>query len=1105
MSCCKRFNKIVANDIKVNCCNNRQCLPQNLRPVIYNPENVIKPQLDPQDQILVQNPNATGCCDQYSWKLYDPNGDFNLFVNNTVFVDPDFGNDLTGLREDMTKPFKTLTAANTPSNPNAAQVGDTIYVRPGIYDENTLLLHDGINWYFEEGSTIENTSTNAIFTDSTLSNITSQITGFGNFTSQGSIFDLKNNTTLLVQGLNLESTVNNLFEITDIIKLTVNVVNLNKTGLSNYIFNITGIIGNEILVSCYEIESVSDIINISSTAIGNFILNVTKITGGAIINTSLDFVFNIDTQQYIYILSNFAIQIDTTVGTLVNNSSSFNIESFNVGIGGVLKILATNYTSIIKPELFLNSQTVNNINGSALQNLIFTEYANANISINHFHYFLPVSGSFAFHIAKASEVYYSGQEITGIDIISSMFRVMDDSTTLAVTANTIFSPSQVLTCSDITTVNFNVDNITSSCADSNTVITLSGINPSFTSFGRNILDVDILIINGTNTGINPLPLIDTISGIAIIYIHTYIYTVENSIGIRLQPDSIIDFFKSSVISAQASDSTVLDLASSFFGDIDLITSNAVNSFNRAIYLHGNGNMGANIINLQVGGQDSFAVGIYMENDIYVQGSPNFQGFISSIQTQGGSAIENNSRGQLVLIFNQIFTEGFFDESGVNGVCINLTGTGDLNLTGNSINANFCKTIFNIVGTSQDDGAQLTLRVNDISMNTCQDVFYLNSRNGGLTLDFQRINGNNVNRSVFYCDNGFVVISGNSMYVNNNDPLNTSGSAIHVIENTNFLCDIYNIDVFGNNNNRVFDAIYIGVTNNATINIYRLNAGNFLNSMLHIEGENNNTQFTCELFNGNGIVDQIFNPITESGIICDVSGAEENQGPDTIINITNINISNVKNVLHKLNRNRLVFNNKNMDCNSIGNAGILQDGNGRLNVVGGIVNINMVSNMSMEGLAFIVLYDNCIFQGYFNSVTVNNTGGALLSNTTPDAFFNGGIVVYRSDYTFLNHGNNPVIEITEPFNGGDGPNVSSFGGYMKTNAEECILYNNYFQPTRFRLSASTFVNGNPGNCINNTGIAILTVSTETCIATNGPSANITFYPSIAQIVVNTNIF
>jgi len=41
-----------------------------------------------------------------------------------------------------------------------------------------------------------------------------------------------------------------------------------------------------------------------------------------------------------------------------------------------------NNTPILKKEYF---------NLKLLQNLIFTEYANANISINHFHYFLPVS------------------------------------------------------------------------------------------------------------------------------------------------------------------------------------------------------------------------------------------------------------------------------------------------------------------------------------------------------------------------------------------------------------------------------------------------------------------------------------------------------------------------------------------------------------------------------------------------------------------------------------------------------------------------------------------------------------------------------------------
>src|SRR5258708_1899195 len=64
-----------------------------------------------------------------------------LPINNTVFVDRQFGNDSTGTREDETRPFKTLTAALAVALP-----GDTIYVHPGIYDENTLILKDEVNW-----------------------------------------------------------------------------------------------------------------------------------------------------------------------------------------------------------------------------------------------------------------------------------------------------------------------------------------------------------------------------------------------------------------------------------------------------------------------------------------------------------------------------------------------------------------------------------------------------------------------------------------------------------------------------------------------------------------------------------------------------------------------------------------------------------------------------------------------------------------------------------------------------------------------------------------------------------------------------------------------
>ena len=74
-----------------------------------------------------------------------------LFQNNTLFVDAQYGNNATGTRERRDLPYQTITAAY-----NAAQNGDQIYIFPGAYNESinatlqilSFYLEDGVVWSF---------------------------------------------------------------------------------------------------------------------------------------------------------------------------------------------------------------------------------------------------------------------------------------------------------------------------------------------------------------------------------------------------------------------------------------------------------------------------------------------------------------------------------------------------------------------------------------------------------------------------------------------------------------------------------------------------------------------------------------------------------------------------------------------------------------------------------------------------------------------------------------------------------------------------------------------------------------------------------------------
>lgn len=76
-------------------------------------------------------------------------GSGSIPIGNTLFVDAVNGNDATGLRGRLDKPFLTLTAAQT-----TAVIGDLIYVREGTYNNVGLLGKDQVDWWFDAGAVI---------------------------------------------------------------------------------------------------------------------------------------------------------------------------------------------------------------------------------------------------------------------------------------------------------------------------------------------------------------------------------------------------------------------------------------------------------------------------------------------------------------------------------------------------------------------------------------------------------------------------------------------------------------------------------------------------------------------------------------------------------------------------------------------------------------------------------------------------------------------------------------------------------------------------------------------------------------------------------------
>lgn len=72
-----------------------------------------------------------------------------IYVSQTIFVDPNFGDDGTGLRERQDKPFQSIDAAIF-----AAQMGDTVQLLAGDHFVFNQVVKNGVAIYGQQGSNI---------------------------------------------------------------------------------------------------------------------------------------------------------------------------------------------------------------------------------------------------------------------------------------------------------------------------------------------------------------------------------------------------------------------------------------------------------------------------------------------------------------------------------------------------------------------------------------------------------------------------------------------------------------------------------------------------------------------------------------------------------------------------------------------------------------------------------------------------------------------------------------------------------------------------------------------------------------------------------------
>lgn len=150
----------------------------------------------------------------------------NTIVSNTVFVSK-LGNDSTGSRTNMGKPFLTLEAALS-----AATSGDTIVVFPGSYTVTTTgttgLAKDGVSWYFNPNTNVTKSTSGSLFVISGFTG-SFNVLGYGNFTcngSAGNVWQITGN----------RQNVNHTFEFDTATCTTTDTIRFNISGAGSYTY-----------------------------------------------------------------------------------------------------------------------------------------------------------------------------------------------------------------------------------------------------------------------------------------------------------------------------------------------------------------------------------------------------------------------------------------------------------------------------------------------------------------------------------------------------------------------------------------------------------------------------------------------------------------------------------------------------------------------------------------------------------------------------------------------------------------------------------------------------------------------------------------------------
>jgi hypothetical protein len=281
------------------------------------------------------------------------------FVNQTVFVDAQYGNDATGQRENPNLPFLTLSAAN-----DVAVSTDRILVHPGSYTTDTLVLKNGVTWTFEARAQVIGIGDGPIFTDNGES-VNAAIDGYGNFTTFGGFVQLTGSSTLNVIAEILQRNSGSpvpYFDLSPALgfqaTLSLDVPNIYASA-EEPLFSIDGAVIANIQVG--QIVTLDAFLRVADGSTGTFTAQINQLNGRIVVeggDVALDIQAN-EFQSFSDLLE-AAIMITrrTPSGALATNAMNFIFQQVRIN-NPLLQLVGNGDLGAFLPELNLKIQSLN--------------------------------------------------------------------------------------------------------------------------------------------------------------------------------------------------------------------------------------------------------------------------------------------------------------------------------------------------------------------------------------------------------------------------------------------------------------------------------------------------------------------------------------------------------------------------------------------------------------------------------------------------------------------------------------------------------------------------------------------------------------------------